>query len=124
MTINEILYTIAYCTFILGASKSFRENGSIRSVIIMICGISLDFLVSMLPLAGVGFLKMELEGTNNVITFAIILGFFVWILFVSALIIRKKRKWSIYHRLITAVQIVWFLDFILFLWGIYKFPLT
>lgn len=123
MTINEILYTIAYCIFIYGASKSFRENGSSRSVAIMLCGISLDFLVSMLPLAGVDFLKMKLEGTNSVIIFAIGLGFCVWILFAVALIIRKKGNLDLYHRLITAVQIAWFIDFIMFLWGIYAFPL-
>lgn len=123
MTINEILYTIAYCIFIYGASKSFRENGSSRSVTIMLCGIALDFLVSMLPLAGVDFLKMKLEGTNSAILFAIGFGFCVWILFAAALITRKKGKIGVYHGLITAVQIAWFIDFISFLWGIYAFPL-
>ncbi len=122
MTINEIFYTLAYCIFIYGASLSFRENGSPRSVVIMLCGISLDFLTSMLPLAGVDFLKMDVGGTNAVIIFAIVFGFCVWTLFAAALIVRRKGALHAYHRLITVVQIAWFIDFIAFLWGIYKFP--
>jgi len=122
MTINEIFYTIAFCVFMYGAARSFRENGSRRSVVIMLCGISLDFLTSMLPLAGVEFLKMDVGGTNSVIIFAIALGFCVWILFAAALIVRAKGALEAYHRLIIIVQIAWFIDFIAFLWGIYKFP--
>ncbi|MBM4312107.1 MAG: hypothetical protein FJ119_14335 [Deltaproteobacteria bacterium] len=122
MSINEIFYTLAYCIFIYGASSSFRENGSSASVVIMLCGISIDFLTSMLPLAGVDFLKMDVGGTNAVIVFAIVFGFCVWMLFAAALIVRTKGSLETYHRLITVVQIAWFIDFIAFLWGIYKFP--
>ena len=27
MTVNEIIYILAYCVFLVGAAKSFRENG-------------------------------------------------------------------------------------------------
>lgn len=123
MSINEILYTLAYCIFVYGAARSYRENGSLKSVLIMLCGISIDFLTSMLPLAGVGFLKMDVGGTNAVIVFAIAFGFCVWVLFAVALFVRKKGAMGAYHGLITTVQIAWFIDFIAFLWGIYTVPL-
>jgi len=122
MSINEIFYTIAYCVFLYGAARSFREDGSLRSVVIMLCGVALDFLTSMLPLAGVEFLKMDVGGTNSMLLFAIAFGFCVWLLFAAALVVRARGARLTYHRLITAVEIAWFIDFIAFLWGIYKFP--
>jgi hypothetical protein len=123
MSITEMLYTLAYCVFLAGAAKSFREQGSRASVLLMSAGVLIDFLVSMLPLAGVQALKMNLEGTNAVITFAIALGFVVWLLFFTALFLRYKGRMGWYHGLITAVEICWFIDFIAFLYGSYVIPL-
>ena len=123
MTPSETLYTIAYCLFVIGAARSYRDNGSRSSVLIMSCGVLLDFLLSMLPLMGVSALKMNLPGTNGVIVFAIILGFIVWLLFLAALWLRGTGRMAAYHSVITAMQIAWFIDFIAFLYGIYKFPL-
>lgn len=85
MTLSETLYSIAYCIFIVGAARSYRDNGSLLSVLIMSCGVLIDFLVSMLPMAGTSALKMNLPGTNVVILFAIGFGFIVWLLFLAAL---------------------------------------
>ena len=123
MTLSETLYTIAYCLFVIGAARSYRDNGSRSSVLIMSCGVVLDFLLSMLPMMGVSVLKMNLPGTNGVIVFAIILGFIVWLLFLAALWLRRAGRLSAFHCLITVTQIAWFIDFIAFLYGIYKFPL-
>jgi hypothetical protein len=123
MTLSETLYAIAYCLFTAGAARSYRDNGSSRAVLIMSCGVLLDFLVSMLPMMGVAALKMNLPGTNSVIVFAIIFGFIVWLLFLAALALRRLGRLPAYHAVITIVQIAWFIDFIAFLYGIYKFPL-
>jgi len=123
MSINEILYIIAYCVFLAGASMSFRQNGSRLSVGVMTCGVVIDFLVSMLPVMGVQLFKMEVKGTNPAIMFGIAFGFVVWLLFLAALVIRTRGTLSLYHTLITVVEIAWFIDFISFLYGLYKFPL-
>jgi len=123
MSINEIIYIIAYCIFLFGASMSFRQNGSRMSVGIMTCGVAVDFLVSMLPVMGVRLFKMEMRGTNPAIIFGIAFGFVVWLLFLAALVIRRRGNMRLYHVLITVTEISWFIDFISFLYGIYKFPL-
>jgi hypothetical protein len=89
----------------------------------MSCSVILDFLVSMLPLLGVSALKMNLPGTNGVIVFAIIFGFMVWLLFLAALWLRRTERMAAYHTVITVTQLAWFIDFIAYLYGIYKFPL-
>jgi len=121
--LSQILYIIAYCTFMAGAAKSFRDNGSTLSVWIMSGGVILDFLMSMLPVLGVKALSSNLKGTNGVIIFAIVFGFAVWLTYVAALIVRKKGNKPLFHVLIAVVEISWFIDFISFLYGMYKFPL-
>ena len=123
MTLCETLYTIAYCLFVAGAARSYRDNGSRLSVLIMSCGVLLDFLVSMLPMMGVTALEMNLPGTNSVIIVAIVFGFVVWLLFLAALWLRRAGRMAAYHSFITVTRIAGFIDFIAFLYGIYKFPL-
>jgi hypothetical protein len=123
MILSQILYILAYCIFLIGAAKSFRENGSKTGVWIMGGGVLLDFLMSVLPMMGVKALSSGIRGTNAVIIFAIIFGFIVWMLFLVALVAWRKRKLPLFHSLITAVEVCWFIDFISFLYGMYKFPL-
>ncbi|NTW49613.1 MAG: hypothetical protein HGB19_07795 [Chlorobiales bacterium] len=124
MSPPEILYIIAFSLFLIGAAKSFRENGSPRSVAIMGVAVLIDFLTAMLPLAGVEFLKMHVQGRNLALVIGILLGFAVWALFLVALLSKRKGKYPLYHRLITLTEILWFIDFIMFLLGTYKFELT
>ena len=101
MTVNEIIYIIAYCLFLIGAAKSFRENGSKSSIWIMSCGVLLDVLISILPRTGIEFLRSEQEAMNAIIQFAIIFGvIFVWILFPIAVFVWKKGKLPLFHFLI------------------------
>lgn len=124
MALAEILYSIAFSLFLIGAAKSFRENGSQPSVLIMGIAVMIDFLTAMLPLAGIEFLKMHIQGSNLAIAIGVILGFVVWMLFLLALLIKHKGKLPLYHSLITLTEILWFIDFISFLYGTYKFSLT
>jgi len=121
--LSQILYIIAYCTFMAGAARSFRDNGSTLSVWIMSAGVILDFLMSILPVLGVKALSANLKGTNGVIIFAIVFGFMVWLTYIAALIVRKKGNRPLFHVLIAVAEISWFIDFISFLYGMYKFPL-
>ena len=123
MELGQILYIIAYCTFMAGAARSFRDNGSTLSVWVMSSGVTLDFLMSILPVLGVKSLSSNLKGINGVIIFAIAFGFVVWGMYVAALIVRRKGNWPLFHTLIAVVEIAWFIDFISFLYGMYKFPL-
>jgi nitric oxide reductase large subunit len=121
--LSQILFITAYCIFMAGAAKSFRDNGSTISVWIMSGGVMLDFLMSMLPVLGVKALSSNLKGTNGVIIFALVLGFLVWLTYVAALIVRKRGNKPLFHVLIAVTEISWFIDFISFLYGMYKFPL-
>ena len=121
MTLMGILSIMAYCVFLAGAAKSFRDNGSSASVRIMVAGIALDMLLSFLPMFGVKSLGADIKVFNPMLIFAIVSGLCVWIIFFIALFMRKKQRLSLYHKLIAASEIGWFLSFVAFLYGMYKF---
>ncbi len=123
MEISQILYILAYCIFLAGSAKSFRDDGSSMAVWIMSTGVILDFLMSILPVMGVKALSSDLKGINNVIIFAISFGFIVWLTYLVALVLRNKGNKKLFHVLIAVTEITWFIDFISFLYGMYKFPL-
>ena len=123
MSPNQILYIIAYSIFLIGAARSFRTNGSRGAVLIMVGGVIVDFLASILPMLGVRALSSGTEGLNGVMMFAIILGFLVWLFFLIALFVWKQGRLPLFHLLVTAVEVVWFVDFVSFLYGMYRVPL-
>jgi hypothetical protein len=89
----------------------------------MSCGVLLDVLISISPMMGVEFLQSGQEAMNMTIKFAIIFGvIFVWILFPIAVFVWKRGNKALFHFLIVVIEIAWFIDFIMFLYGIYKFP--
>jgi hypothetical protein len=121
MTLMGILSIVAYCAFLAGAAKSFRDNGSNAAVRIMLAGIALDMLLSFLPMFGVKSMGADIKTFNAMLIFAIVSGLCVWILFFTALFMRSKQRLNLYHNLIAASEIGWFISFVAFLYGMYKF---
>lgn len=117
-----ILSILAYGVFLAGAAKSFRDNGSTAAVRIMQAAIGLDMVLSFLPMFGVKSLEADIKAFNSMLIFAIISGLCVWILFFIALFLRRKGRMNLYHPLIAASEIGWFISFVSFLYGMYKFP--
>lgn len=121
MTLMGILSIVAYCVFLAGAAKSFRDNGSTAAVRIMLAGISLDMLLSFLPMFGVKSIGADIKTFNAMLIFAIASGLCVWALFFIALFMRSKQRLNLYHNLIAVSEIGWFISFVAFLYGMYKF---
>jgi hypothetical protein len=121
MTLMGILSILAYCAFLAGAAKSFREDGSTAAVRIMLAGIALDILLSFLPMFGVKSVGADIKVFNAMLIFAMASGLCVWMLFFIALFMRKKQRLNLYHNLIAASEIGWFISFVAFLYGMYRF---
>jgi hypothetical protein len=120
----EIIYYIAYCVFLMGASRSFRDNGSKSSVAIMTLGVLMDVSISLLPMTGIPFFQSGMGGTNAVLNFAIVFGIItVWLLYPLTLIFWKIGRLGTFHFLIVVIEICWFIDVVVFIYGMYNFPL-
>lgn len=117
-----ILYTVAYCLFLYGAARSFQTGGSAGAVRLMCGAIVLDISASSLPQLGLPFLPRFAVELNRVLIAAIVLGGIVWLLFAGALLVRRAGHANVFQNVIITIEILWFVDFMLFLYGMYAVP--
>jgi len=123
MTLSgDFIYLIAYCIFLIGAANSFQNNVPQSSIWTMSVAVVIDFLGSVLPVMRVKSLAINLPG-NPAITAAIFLGILVWLLFLFSLFVWKIKKIRLFHFIILSIEVIWFIDYVLLLYGVYKVPL-
>ena len=116
----EIFYFAAFGLFLLGSAFSFRDNGSSASVAIMTCGVVADMVLRLLPMGGFASLPENMGVTNSFISQAVNFGMLtVWPAYFLALLFRKQHRMNFFHWLIAGIELVWFLDVILLLYGLY-----
>jgi hypothetical protein len=118
---GDFIYVLTYCLFLTGAAWSFQRNAPASSIWVMSTAVFIDFLASNMPIMNLKSLAINLP-TNTIITAAILMGILVWLLFLFALFAWKINKLRLFHFLIMEIQIVWFIDIILLLYGTYKVP--
>jgi hypothetical protein len=116
----EVFYFVALGLFLLGSAFSFRTKGSTASVAIMSCGVVADMALRLLPMGGFASLPENMGVTNPFISQAVAFGMLtVWPAYFLALLFRQQRHMSLFHCLIAGIELVWFLDVILLLYGLY-----
>lgn len=121
MAVNELLAMCAYCIFLTGAARSFRTGGDRTSILIMASGIGLDVVMAVLPMMGISAFRGPEQAMNAGIIAGIALGGITWISFVVALVLRSLKKTAAFHVLVAAAQVLWFIAYVSFLTGMYKF---
>ena len=114
----DIVYFIAFCIFLTGASLSFRGIKEKYSLWIMATGVLIDFFATILPSTGFKSLAIGIEGSAELIT-GIILEVLVWNLFLGAVFVRLMGKFSFFYIIITVIKVSWFIDLILIIHGVY-----
>jgi hypothetical protein len=118
---GDFIYVLTYCLFLTGAAWSFQRNAPVSSIWVMSTAVFIDFLASVLPVMNLKSIVINLP-PSIIITASILLGILVWLLFLFALFAWKIKKFRLFHFLILEIQIVWFIDIILLLYGTYKVP--
>jgi hypothetical protein len=118
---GDAIFILTYCLFLTGAAWSFQRNAPAISIWVMSIAVFIDFLASILPVMNVKSIAINMP-SSIIITAAIFLGILVWLLFLFALFAWKIKRLRLFHFLILEIQIVWFIDNILLLYGTYKVP--
>lgn len=118
---GDAIFVLTYCLFLTGSAWSFQSNASSSSIWVMSAAMLIDFLASILPVMNLKSIAINLP-PNMIITAAILLGILVWLLFLFALFAWKINKIRLFHFLILEVEIIWFIDYSLLLYGTYKVP--
>jgi hypothetical protein len=118
---GDSIFVLTYCLFLIGAAWSFQSNAPASSIWVMSAAMFIDFLASVLPVMNLKSIVIILP-PNIIITASILMGILVWLLFLFALFAWKIKKLRLFHFLILEIQIIWFIDIILILYGTYKVP--
>ena len=124
MSLSEVLYGIAFCTYMVGAGWSFRSNGRPAAVAVLALGALMDFSVTRLVTFGPAIFSFGITGSNFAIELGAILGVVVWLLVVASILAWWRERRPLFHVLVMAGQLVWFIDYLAFLYGIHSYPLT
>lgn len=125
MSLAELIYAFAFGTYMVGVALAFRDPEGTFPVRVMAAGITVDFLVTLLPQLGfLAPLAMNVEGTNLVITIGSVLGLLTWSMFIGALLVRRRRAWNSFLGIVLATQLVWFASYLSFLYGMHVYPLN
>ncbi|HWR01614.1 MAG TPA: hypothetical protein VN371_07085 [Chlorobaculum sp.] len=120
ITPSELLSLIAYCLFLAGAALSFQTGGSLNARLMMSAAVILDMLMALLPSLGI-LPPISHPGVNKILVMCgVFLGFLVWILFAIAIFLHLQHRYEPYHAVILAVEILWLVDLMVFLYAVHR----
>ena len=108
----------------LGAGWSFRSNGARAAVAVLALGAIMDFSLTGLVMWGPEIFSFGISGSNFAVELGAILGGVVWLLVTGSILAWWRERRPLFHGLVMAGQIVWFIDYLAFLYGIHAYPLT
>ncbi len=124
MSLTEFIYYVAFSTYMVGAAWSLRSDGDGRAVALFTTGALLDFGVTGLAMFGPDVFDMGATGRNFAIDLGALLGVVVWLLVVGTLLAWRFGRRPLFHVLTVATQLVWFTDYLAFLFGLHVYPMT
>lgn len=124
MTLSEFLYGIAFCTYMVGVAWALRTGGARPAVALLALGGLMDFGLTMLVSWGPEVFSFGITGRNTAIMIGSALGFATWLLVLAAVIAWWRGRNTAFYVLAVVGQIVWFVDYLAFLYGIHVYPLA
>ncbi len=95
--IAEWLYSVSFLLFLFGSSLAHTENGPELSLWVMTFSITLTLATTLLPLAGVRWLKMEPKGWRAGYWAAMLLQAASWVTFFWAMFLPGPQPAALPH---------------------------
>lgn len=114
---SELLVIAANSLFLTGSDLSFGTGGDLPSRLVMSVAVVLDMLAAFLPSIGLQAPLPLSEERIPLISAAVLAGVFVWVLFGSCFLFYSPERLGLYHSLVLVIEIVWFIDVMLFMYG-------
>jgi hypothetical protein len=124
MSLSEFLYGVAFVTYMIGVAWALRTGGARPAVILLALGAAMDFGLTGLVSFGPEVFSFGITGSNTAIQIGALLGVVVWLTVTGAVIAWWRGRKQLFYVLAVAGQIVWFVDYLAFLYGIHAYPLA
>lgn len=124
MSLSEVLYGIAFATYMVGVAWALRSGGARASVALLAAGAAMDFGLTGLVSFGPEVFSFGITGSNTAIRIGAALGVVVWLTVTGSVIAWWRGRFQLFCVLAVAGQLVWFIDYLAFLYGIHAYPLA
>jgi hypothetical protein len=124
MSLSEVLYGVAFATYMIGVAWALRTGGARPAVILLAAGAAMDFGLTGLVSFGPEIFSFGITGSNTAIQIGAILGVVVWLTVTGAVVAWWRGRKQLFYVLAVVGQLVWFVDYLAFLYGIHAYPLA
>ncbi len=118
MPVTDSIYFIAFCIFLFGAALHLRGIKKSYTLWVMSLGVIIDFYATIIPSDGFKSLAINIGASTAILT-GITLEIIVWCLFLAAVFIRLMGRFPLFYFMITVIKVLWFIDLISFIYGVY-----
>ncbi len=111
----EWLYSLSFLLYLFGSSLAHIENGPELSLWLMTFAITITAATTLLPVAGIHWLRFEPQGNRWGYWIAMLLQICSWLSFAWGMYFRLGRNLAPFHTWImvtTLLWAVWLLTFI------------
>lgn len=120
MSLFDGLCCVAYVLFLLGEAQNFWGSVPAKSLWVMVLAVTTDFFITVVPNPGCKSLAINIGSSPEIIT-AIVLCVVVWLTFLGAVFVRLMGRMTLFFVLLVATKLLWFVDLVLFFYGVYNF---
>jgi hypothetical protein len=115
--IAEWLYSLSFLLYLVGSSLTHIENGAELSLWLMAFAVFLTAATTLLPLAGIRWLRMEIQGSRVGFWAAMLLQVVSWTSFAWAMFLRLRRNLPPFHTLIMVTTLLWAAWLLIFIYS-------
>jgi hypothetical protein len=113
----EWFYSLSFLLYLFGSSLAHIEHGSELSLWLMSFAVILTVATTLLPLAGIGWLRLDQQGSRWGLRIAILLQALSWMSFFWAMSLRLGRNLSPFHTWITVTTLLWAAWLLIFIYS-------
>lgn len=115
--IAEWLYCLSFLLYLFGSSLAHIENGTELSLWLMTFTVVMTMAITLLPLAGIGWLQLERQGSRAGFWIAMLLQIASWMSFSWAMFLRLGRNLPPFHTGITITTLLWAAWLLIFIYS-------
>jgi hypothetical protein len=115
--IAEWLYSLSFMLYLFGSSLTHIENGSELSLWLMTFAVLLTASTTLLPIAGIRWLRLDQQGGRCGYRLAMLLQVLSWMTFGWAMFQRLGRNLPPFHTWITVTTLLWAAWLIIFIYS-------
>jgi len=105
--IAEWLFSLSFLLYLMGSSLAHIENGTELSLWLMTFAVVLTVATTLLPLAGIRWLRLDPQGSRRGYWIAMLLQMCTWFSFAWAMFLRLGRNLPPFHTWITVTTLLW-----------------